>query len=362
MEMYKHKKIILISSLVVTLIALVACQQIASLETVGPAAKTVESTQEPVVGMANPAAVYCEGLGYSMASRETTAGMDAACIFPDGNECGQWDFLSGRCGQEYTYCLQQGGAMLDQGTNIGTCVFDDGSICDEYTFFLGECQKGDNPSAEEEPSKETQEVVHTNENAGLDVIGWMGYIVSTPDGAQFDDYIVVMPEGEVGEFGIEGVNEDIEAKIIALRDQVQPGMYAHFWGKLTCDVIDYGGCQLLVDRLRVDGPGEFFEPDPVDGWRGVIKSFSYEEPGAPQPDDAFIPAGDYPVQYGIDSAISSESGELDLSDVITSLRDTGQEVLIWGDVVCGVPDAGGCHIEVYRIEVGEDIYEISPAE
>lgn len=252
--------------------------------------------------------------------------------------------------------------MRVQGSNIGTCVLDNGSTCDEYRFFLSECQKGDNPFAEEEPSKETQEVVHTNENAGLDVIGWMGYILSTPDGAQFDDYVVVLPEGEVGEFGIEGTNDDINAKIIELRDHAQPGMYAHLWGKLTCDVIDYGGCQLLVDRLRVDGPGEFFEPDPVDGWRGVIKSFSYEEPGAPQPDDAFIPAGDYPVQYGIDSAISSESGERDLSDVITSLRDTGQEVLIWGDVVCGVPDAGGCHIEVYRIEVGEEIYEISPAE
>jgi putative hemolysin len=288
--------------------------------------------------------------------------MDADCIFPDGNQCGQWDFLSGRCGQEYTYCLQQGGAILDQGTNIGTCVFDDSSICDEYTFFLGECQPGENPSEDAQHSEESGEGDQSTENAGLDIIGWMGFIVSTPDGAQFDDYIVVLPEGEVGEFGIEGINQDVNEQIIALRDHEQPGKYAHFWGNLNCDVLDYGGCQLLVERLRIDGPGEFFEPDLVDGWRGTIKSFSYEEPGAPHPDDAFIPAGDYPVQYGIESAISSESGERDLSDVITSLRDTGQELLIWGDLTCGLPDAGGCQIEIYRIEVGEEIYEISPAE
>ena len=360
MQMYKHKKLILLSSLVVTLLALVACQQIASEETVGLTTKTEESAGESVVGLENPAAVYCEGLGYSMAPRETAAGMDAVCIFPDGNECGQWDFLSGRCGQEFSYCLQQDGARLEQGANIGTCVFDDGSICDEYMFFLGECQIGENPSEDGQHSEESKQDDQYIENADLDVIGWMGYIVSTQDGAQFDDYVVVMPEGEVGELGIEGVNEDIEAKIIALRDQAEPGKYAHFWGKLNCDVLDYGGCQLLVERLRVDGPGEFFKPDPVEGWKGIIKGLYYDEPGAPHPDDAFTPAGDYPVQYGIDSAISTESGERDLSEVITALRDTGQEVLIWGNVICGVPDAGGCHIEVYRIEAGEDIYEITP--
>jgi len=358
--MHQHKKLILLSSLVVTLMALAACQQIASNETVGFTTKTEESARESVVSLENPAAVYCEGLGYSMAPGETASGMAAACIFPDGNECGQWDFLSGRCGQEYSYCLQHDGARLEQGTNIGTCVFDDGSICDEYMFTLGECQIGENPSEEGQHSEESKQDDQSIENADLDVIGWMGYIVSTQDGAQFDDYIVVMPEGEVGELGIEGVNEDIEAKIIALRDQTEPGMYAHFWGKLNCDVLDYGGCQLLVERLRVDGPGEFFEPDPVEGWKGLIKGLYYDEPGAPHPDDAFTPAGDYPVQYGIDSAISTESGERDLSEVITALRDTGQEVFIWGNVVCGVPDAGGCHIEVYRIEAGEDIYEITP--
>jgi putative hemolysin len=359
MDLERHGKQILLGFLAVLLIALSACQQAASDETTEPVATTEESAQERVVDMVNPAAVYCEGLGYSYESRETAAGMDADCIFPDESRCGQWDFLSGRCGQEYTYCHQQGGMMLELGTNIGICVFDDGSTCDEYNFFQVECQKGDNPSAEE-PRDETQEGFPTTDNGGLDVIGWMGFIINTPNGAQFDDYIVVLPDGEVGEFGIEGINQDVNDQIIALRNHEEPGKYAHFWGKLNCDVIDYGGCQLLVERLRVDVPGEFFEPDQVDGWRGFIKGLSYDEPGAPQPDDAFIPTGDYPVQYGIDSAISTESGERDLNEAIAASRNTGQEVVIWGEVICGVPDAGGCHIEVYRLGVGDEIYEITP--
>jgi hypothetical protein len=113
--------------------------------------------------------------------------------------------------------------------------------------------------------------------------------------------------------------------------------------------------------MRVDGPGEFFAPDPVAGWEGVITALTYDEVGAPQPDDAFVLAGEYPVQYGIDSAISSESGERDLNGVIASLRGSGTVMRIWGDASCGVPDAGGCRIEVYRIQAGETVYEITPA-
>ncbi|NQV14680.1 DUF333 domain-containing protein [bacterium] len=52
------------------------------------------------VGMANPATVYCLELGY-----ETT---DNECIFPNGENCEQWDFLEGKCGQDYTYCKKMG--------------------------------------------------------------------------------------------------------------------------------------------------------------------------------------------------------------------------------------------------------------
>jgi putative hemolysin len=99
--------------------------------------------------MANPSAVYCEGLGYSMENVIRNGGGDADCIFPDGSRCAQWDFLSGRCGQEFTYCKTQG-FNLEEGTNIGTCRFADNSTCDEFLFFSGECSPGDHPDVSEE--------------------------------------------------------------------------------------------------------------------------------------------------------------------------------------------------------------------
>jgi putative hemolysin len=100
--------------------------------------------QKNVTGMANPSAVYCEGLGYPYKSVERNGGMDADCILPDSSRCTAWDFLSGGCGQEFTYCELNGGT-IEEGANIGTCRFVDGSSCDEYQYFLGECSPGEQP-------------------------------------------------------------------------------------------------------------------------------------------------------------------------------------------------------------------------
>ena len=56
---------------------------------------------EHLPDMANPAAVYCEGLGFAMETVTRDGGQDADCIFPDGSRCAQWDFLAGRCGQAF---------------------------------------------------------------------------------------------------------------------------------------------------------------------------------------------------------------------------------------------------------------------
>jgi len=113
-------------------------------------------TEDQAAGMENPAAVYCEGLGYTLEPVERGGGMDADCIFPDGSRCSEWDFLSGRCGQPYTYCASVGGTLTEEA-NIGTCVFEDGSSCNEYQFFTGECAPGDIPGeagADETPLEE----------------------------------------------------------------------------------------------------------------------------------------------------------------------------------------------------------------
>jgi len=181
---------------------------------------------------------------------------------------------------------------------------------------------------------------------GRPVVAWYGRVVSLPAGSQFDDYLSLMPEG-TGEIGVEGANEAIEAQIVALRDREIP-KYANFWGTLRCDVIDYGGCQLLVTRIRsgMDVTG----PEPVEGWEGTIVELFYDGPGAPHPDDAFIPVGDYPVQYGIASYIT-ENGLPIYKQELASLRDTGQTIRVWGQLICGFPDANACQIQVNRIEI-----------
>jgi hypothetical protein len=180
-------------------------------------------------------------------------------------------------------------------------------------------------------------------------VAWYGTVHSTPDGAQYDDYLALWPES-LGQIGLEGAAPDVEAQIVALRDKEPPGHYAHFWGTLHCDVIDYGGCQLLVERLRPDGPGDFFAPDLVEGWEGTLTSIIREEPGSGG-DDFFTLAGDWPLEYGIGSQDANVQTQLD------DLRDSGTPFRIWGQLTAGVPDAGGVNIAVEHIEVVSSITE-----
>jgi len=114
-------------------------------------------TDENIPGMPNPAAMYCEGLGYSMENVTREGGEDADCIFPDESRCAQWDFLAGRCGDEFTYCEKQG-STIEEGGSIGTCRFPDNSTCNEFQYFSGECSPGDNPGATGEESLQIEGV------------------------------------------------------------------------------------------------------------------------------------------------------------------------------------------------------------
>jgi putative hemolysin len=100
---------------------------------------------DPLAGLANPASVYCQGLGYDEETREGEMGQYGACLFPDGSECDTWDFLAGRCGQQHSYCLKQGYQLeATEDGNIATCIFDDDSRCSEYQFFKGDCDPVEN--------------------------------------------------------------------------------------------------------------------------------------------------------------------------------------------------------------------------
>ncbi|MFO8035687.1 MAG: DUF333 domain-containing protein [Anaerolineales bacterium] len=128
-----------VSILVTALFLLTACGSQPPEPTNTPQPEAEEG-KEPISGMANPASVYCQELGYELEMRETEEGTTGVCIFPDGEECEEWDFLSGRCGQEYSYCTQEGYTLKETGGNIAECVFPDGSSCPEYDFLTGDCQ------------------------------------------------------------------------------------------------------------------------------------------------------------------------------------------------------------------------------
>jgi len=162
-------------------------------------------------------------------------------------------------------------------------------------------------------------------------------VVSLPQGAQFDDYLVLAPEG-VGEIGLTGVDVDTEAQIEALRDS---GKYAHFWGTLTSDIPDVGGYQLLVTRLRVDEAGPESEADPVEAWEGTL----WSTPEMAQYDDYFSLSGDFAVCFGI------ESSDPALAAQLQALRDTQTPVRVWGRLTCGVMDVNACQISVLGIAV-----------
>ena len=52
-----------------------------------------EGSQGLMVGMSNPAAVYCLEMGYEYEIADGPAGQRGVCIFPDGSRCDAWDFL-----------------------------------------------------------------------------------------------------------------------------------------------------------------------------------------------------------------------------------------------------------------------------
>jgi len=184
--------------------------------------------------------------------------------------------------------------------------------------------------------------------SGVVVTGWLGEVYSLATGNKYEDVLNLEPQG-AGIIGIAGAGPDADRQITLLRDS---GMQANFWGVLTCGVDDFNGCQLLVERVRREGPGPFFELDRVEGWYGTLIG---EVPGT-EFDNAFILAGDFPIQFGLGSSISL------IEEAIKNLENTNMGVRIWGQVICGVPDAGNCHIYVTDLNIVSNDNPIYPTE
>jgi putative hemolysin len=135
----KHPKRLLVIAILTTLILLLltGCSLFGGRSTPTPFPDDVE--EEPFIGIPNPASFYCQEMGYELDIRETDQGAEGICIFPNGAECEEWEFLAGGCSIEWTFCQRQGyNIRAEEG--MAVCTFPDGSTCPEYDFFIGECQ------------------------------------------------------------------------------------------------------------------------------------------------------------------------------------------------------------------------------
>jgi putative hemolysin len=71
--------------------------------------------EEAVIGLANPASVYCEDQGYTLEIRADESGGEyGVCIFPDGSECEEWAFFRGECAPGGEAAPEEAGPALDR--------------------------------------------------------------------------------------------------------------------------------------------------------------------------------------------------------------------------------------------------------
>ena len=207
---------------------------------------------------------------------------------------------------------------------------------------LGEAESQTEDEPAPEPAEEIPESPIT-----IAVIAWLGHIASLPEGSQYDDFVILSPPG-TGEFGLTGATQEIEAEIRTLRDADGPSEYVHLWGMLSCDVEDYNGCQLLVNKLQY---GASYAEEDIEDWLGIITSSTFND----GPSHVFELSSEYPMWFSI-HASQDES----LQAQIESLRDTGAVVKVSGKLLVGIPDVNGSRIEVSELEVIEAGTEEQP--
>ncbi len=183
----------------------------------------------------------------------------SACTSSPSNPANDQGEIIGMANPASVYCEDQGG-KLDMRNNAdgtyGECIFPDGSECEEWAYFRGECSPGDSLEAAD------------NESFSMLVTALYGHVISSNTAVPAESILVLSPEGS-GSVFLTGENGEVEEKILAIQDKSEPANKANFWGRLDCPNLNE--CLLTVTSMRVDGPGDFLQ-EPIEAWEGVIYS------------------------------------------------------------------------------------------
>jgi len=73
---------------------------------------TVLPSVKAEVYFPNPAAVYCNELGYQYKVVKLENDKKGICVFSDNSTCDAWEFFAGKCGKEFSICKRQGMNIL----------------------------------------------------------------------------------------------------------------------------------------------------------------------------------------------------------------------------------------------------------
>jgi putative hemolysin len=79
----------------------------------------------------NPAAVYCDTLGYKYVVESTADGEIGRCILPNNASVDAWKFLEGKTAQGYSYCTQKGYGMkvVENATKCSRFLLSECAVC-----------------------------------------------------------------------------------------------------------------------------------------------------------------------------------------------------------------------------------------
>ncbi len=115
-----------------------------------------KTTEQPMVGLPNPASQNCEKVGGTLTIEKAGNGGEfGVCTFEDNWQCEEWALFRGDCptgGVKITgyitpaarFCAISSGEYAVTGNSgadneQGTCTFKNGRTCDAWQYFNMEC-------------------------------------------------------------------------------------------------------------------------------------------------------------------------------------------------------------------------------